>query len=277
LKRPAAFVRYGIAVDANHSQRYKSLYVNASRGWSRRKAAFLQATGELGKRVTEYLEKIEPVLLPEIGFGSSATRSRSPAAQTTDCIAPGITFLALGQLGTMLRYADQQEVDVLVMFQVEERAQKVSLQVHDVLGGRPLYKSKPISYRTRERELRDPLYKDPIEITMREFADLVEQKLVASEIPSTINAALVSKRAEWLTRKGPTTPLRILAELHFYRQIGLLSVDQILASYQSILGEENGLKLLAGKRSDREEALASFVPQFELADIFSSQRSGRDD
>ena len=54
--------------------------------------------------------------------------------------------------------------------------------------------------------------------------------------------------------------------MKLYHQLELLSMQQALSAYKSLIGEEAGLTILAGDPTKRRAALADFMPRIQLPD-----------
>ena len=277
LRRPAAFVRYGIAVDysgANHDE--VADLIDSKQGWNRKQSTFNRVVGELGEEVVQRFEQTTMVAPDAVAPDTTQlqTKSRLPGLQS-NVVSPGVECLGAGDVSTITRVADERNIDVLMLFTVQDRAvtrgtnvnKYVSLKCFDVANRRSLYESSTISYARREkRRTTDLLYKDPVTLTLVAVERLIQERLQPKPIPPDLRAKHAAARAKQLARNGRLNRLRSASEVKLYHQLELLSMQQALSAYKSLIGEEAGLTILAGDPAKRRAALADFMPRIQLPD-----------
>ena len=141
----------------------------------------------------------------------------------------------------------------------------VSLKVVDVEAHRSLYESPKISYLRREQSLTDPLYEDPIPRVTNELEEILAQQLQPQDMPDQLRPEHAARRVLQLSRRtGSDCPLGVLSEMRFYQRQGLISLQQLLAGYQAVLGEAAGLSLLAGGPAAQQETISAWLPTLRL-------------
>ena len=286
LRRPAAFLRYGIAIDYSGSDHGEVDVVNDDElSWQPKKATFVRVAGELAEAVIDRLQRSRPIMPDAVIEDRQGTSDRRLQVNVVNnIVCPGVECLGAGGIGTVARLADLREVDVLILFSVQDRKvsrgnavnKHVSLKCIDVANRKSLYESATISYahRANTRTV-DLLYKDPVDSTLAAIDRLIEAKLTPKPLPRALRARHAAARVETLVRGRQLNKLRSAAEVNLYHELELLSMKQTLDAYNVLIGEEAGLTLLAGDLHQRAKVLANLQPRIVLP--LPTRRSSDDD
>lgn len=286
LRRPAAFVRYGIAIDfhgPNHEQ--LAQLIDSGKGWSAKRTIFFDVVGELGESLIERLKRSE-LFGPEAIVADLPEIDHRQSRIANSMISPGVEFLGAGSPDIVARAANVQNVDVLFLITVQDRRisrgnsinKHVSLQCIDVANRRSLFQSSTISYARREnKRTTDLLYQDPVESALLAVEKLIAEKLTPTPIPSELRSKHAEARVNRLARSGRLNKLRSASEVKLYHQLGLIPIDRTLEAYNNIIGKEAGLTLLAGDIEERKVILTRYKPQVEWPNPNRHRKANDDD
>ncbi len=249
LRRPATAIRFGVGVDYTGPQsstvRRQLGNVENSRG--RPLAKLNTVVGDLADPILERLQAfyaITPAVAAQPAGSPTGTSPTTPA-----------TMLGVGHVRTLLRAAQLNDVDVVLMFDVEEkttrsgtRSKSVQFSVFDVWSGREVLKTAGVNYLRRKNQQNDPLYRDPIDLTAERFADFLVDDLSPETIPSEIQPEHAARRVAALAAQRRENPLALLSEMKLYRQLELISVQQLMDAYQQLLGTTAGGRIAGRNR-----------------------------
>lgn len=185
-------------------------------------------------------------------------------------LLPGVTYIGVGSTRELRDKAQQQGMNVLLIFQVKvaknPRTGSISndtrLVLQDVATGTELARGDELNnvkiQNAREKDSGD----DTVENMFAKFlGQQVDQKLKAVELPAAVTAdAIRQSRLPLLTASEVDNPLPLLAEIRFYRTRDLLTDEDVLAAFTKIVGEEAGKKLATGTEDERKEAVSEWLP-----------------
>ena len=263
LRRPAPALRYGVGL-SYAGQRYDELQkqlVLPADGVSPSVSVYDQVLGDLGKTILDQVRATTPVLPPIV--------PAEAAANPTRLIEGMLVPLGMGTAQEMRKVAQRNFVDVLLLFDIEERrgnqtgveSQTISLTVLDVWTGQPLLKGDRINYLKRERSRNEPLFQDPVEKVAREMDELLTKRLRPEPIPVELRASHAAKRVAGVVKLRRENPLPILSEIKFYRDANLLTASQYVEAIGTVTGSESATELVAGTPAERKEALREWLPR----------------
>ena len=279
LRRPASFVRFGIIVDYRgvHLAKLKQMYPGETKSgaWSSQRALLKQIVGDIGEPLIEVLKSHEPFAPAELLHGIEATQQTTKRNRNreSDQVLPCVTLLGAGNVSKMLRYAKQRGMDLALIFEVDEhetrgKSKKINkaviVKLHDVERNKVVYKSPPVRYNLRDLKLKDPLFEDPIDQTIQELGEFLEEQLHPQPLPSKLQPKHALARANLLAKRRLDDPLPRLAEINFYRTADLLSLGEAHHAFQSIINDSDALRLLAGTQEERLRVLKEYMPTIEF-------------
>jgi hypothetical protein len=262
LRRPATALRYGVGID----------FVGADAANVRKQLASIDTEKQLdGGRLSAVLGDIAapifgrlalaPVFLPP-----PCQLPPAGASRTTPQVP--VQFLGLGDRRTVIRAALQRQVDVLLMFDVEEKTTRnsqksktVVFTLLDTWNGRELIRSREVNYLKRQLARAEPLYEDPLEKIVAEFDRMLSDQLRPEPLPAALRSEQAARRVGQLARMNHLDRLAVLGEIHFYRELELISVQQTIAAFEAVLGSGQGGNLLAGTTTERRLALDRWIPK----------------
>ncbi len=279
LRRPAFAVRYGVGIQYSGPNRNKLEKLKINKGpneWGRHSQGIRNVTGDLAGQLLDSLESSPRFLPASLKPDTSKVRRGQPAVR-------GIEFLGVASRNTLQVVAKRQNVDVLIIFGIEERVSRggreireARLRLLDPMTRRELMVSPVINSVKRKEGLGTPLYKDPVDLAQRKFESLISHQLQPQVIPAALRPKHAAKRVSSFRLASDDSPLKALSEIRFYHRRDLLKVDQALAAYQALLGDETGLHLLAGKPQQRADDLQRWMPSVRIAEQ-PPRRASRDD
>jgi hypothetical protein len=274
LRRPVSDVHFGVGVDYSGAD---TLSVRNQLGHSIDSRdgpppKLLSIVGDLAQPVFDQLQDFRPIVSAVAAAQATSGRQRGTAIR--------LTTLCVADLQTVLKAARIHDVDVVLMFNVEDKttrrgmkAKSVGLSVWDTWNRREIFNQSPINYLRRENSRLDPLYRDPVERAAERFGQFVARQLRPVPLPESLKPELAGRRVVALSKLQRDNPLPLLSEIRFYRQLDLVTVEQQLAAYQSLLGAKAGTELLAGSAAEKRQAIAKWIPDIRLQVADASRRA----
>ena len=288
LRRPALAVRFGAGVSyaGTQSDSVRNQFRTNSNTEGRRDARsqLNSVVGDLTDPVFDQLTQFKPIVPPMLSQPSPRQRRNNRRLALN--MGPHVEVIGEGDRNTLIRAAMQAQVDVLLYFDVSERATRtnkksksVKFSVIDVWRGRDLLAPQEVNYLRREMADTNALYEDPIDKIAENFRRFLTDKLRGEPIPPALRETHAKKRVVSLARRRVPDPLSVLAEVKFYRDAGLLSVQDQMTAYQQILrNEAAGTELLAGGPNERQTAIREWIPVISPETVLRAQRGyGGDD
>lgn len=283
LSRPSPVVRYGIGVDytgtgAKAAQQAVAVALAAtptpgrvSRSGSKVEQVFQKLTGDFGQQIIGILQS-QPLHCPFeiVQPEPRARRSRDDdddialdqPAQPASRIAPGIQFLGIDSPRRLLAAAEKNQVDVLVFFEINRRnrSKDVRVSLVDVMRRKKILNTQKLNTRDVSAAKADLLEDDPTLAVLDEIAEFVAAKLQPAALPVGLKSNVAEKRVTNLSQ-SQSNPLQRLAEIQFYRQLGLIDLRQQSDAFGAILDENNALVLVAGSPQEKLAALEPLLPR----------------
>ena len=284
LSRPTPVIRYGIGVEytgagakaAKHAA-LVAISKESMPGRSGRPGSndvqriFEKLAGNFGRRILQTVQAQSlhcpfEVVEPEPGpirrrHEDDEPVGSSPAISQTR-LAPGVQFIGVDTPRRLLAAADKNQVDVLVFFQINRRNRSKDLRVSlvDVMRRKTVLNTKKLNSRDVSVAKADLLEDDPTLEVLDQIEEFIQQKLVPAALPAGLNAAVAEKRVVNLS-KAKSNPLRRLAEIQFYRQLGLIDLRQQSQAITNVLDESVALTLIGGTAEEKIRALEPFLPR----------------
>jgi hypothetical protein len=198
-------------------------------------------------------------------------------------VAPGIVVLGTGSERELLKEAEEQEVDFVILFDVTLRSgrptpnnntkfrvmslaqAKLPPATDEAEGAKPreIYASKVVgSHRVESAREKDE-GEDLVDAEITAMFAAIDAEVTPAPLPEKLSAEGVAlKRATFLAAQEVENPLANLAEIRCYHVKGLITDEQLSELYTSILGANNAKKLINGKtEAERQAALAKLLPK----------------
>jgi hypothetical protein len=187
-------------------------------------------------------------------------------------LGAGIVMLGEGTAKELLEAAEDQGVDVLVLFDVNIKknyktgivTNETKMIVYDVNKGEDLYKSKGINNvkvqiaRKEEKEEED-LVEAAFEKMFTALDEDKETGLRVTEIPDALTPENVKGYVSSLLTSEQFDRLPLLAEIKFFHHRGLITDEMLTKAFQHVLGEMDGAKLAEGKPAERLTVIESLI------------------
>ena len=232
--------------------------------------------GELGVRALEaFSSRIERgdygefmrVAATELAFGSEQKDRTQQARENPFLqIFPGVVFVGEGQSKQLVERARQQDLDVLLVFDVRASITRKGVPLNntkmtlvDVTSGRDLFEGKGINNIQVNSERQKESATDPIVEAVNELFAVVDARLAMREMPD-LKATHAQRRVAKLVQSRAANPLPVLVEMHYYEARRLITTEQLAQAYQQLLGEAPGSMLATGTADQREEAISRWLP-----------------
>jgi len=226
---------------------------------------------------------------PMGGYGPQPDGAAAAAAKAGPFkpggLIPGVVMLGEGNERELIRTAEDQQVDFLILFDVTVRAsskdtasnttkirvmslekarQPAPAKDAEAEGAKPreIYSSKSINNRLVE-SAREKNEDDPMETEVTSMLAAIDAEVSAAPLPEKLNAEIATKRATFLASQELDNPLATLAEIRCYHAKKLLTNQQLSELYGLILGPDKAKKLISGKtEAERRSALSKWkIPE----------------
>ncbi|MEZ6118663.1 MAG: DUF1559 domain-containing protein [Pirellulaceae bacterium] len=265
IHRPAMSINFGLSLEYTgpNTRQADTLAKQVHSAPSANNAASKGLTtlaGELAKRVCQQLDQV-PVIAPDYFQTPSNRRSVQSVLQQ-------LKFLGVGSESVIYQAAQMESVDAVLHFVVEDRRSRSSGVVHkscrikvlDVWRRKEIFRSDELNYTKRQRRLTDPLFVDPLDQISRDVRELFEQEFTFAPVPAELRSVHAKKRLASLANQSVEDPVGVLAEANYYYSRELVGMSDVVALYQHHLGEEAGLRLLAGSSGEKIEVLKKWTP-----------------
>jgi hypothetical protein len=308
LRRPAAIVRYGIGVDFTSPRAAAAKRAaNAPDLGQRTADIYRQLTGDFGEAVLHLLQQ-HPVHAPFLveesvalvpagqggqrrgrqaidadGSGSGSgtpgpkgtlsTADKTPALlrpKPHRLLAPVVQFTAVGKENYLLRLAERLGIDVLVVFEIDERNTRggwnrdIRLAVYDAAREERIFRTKRFNTVRMETAQADLIEEDPAEEAVAAFREFLATKLQPTALPGELSARHVEARVAQLSARQLENPMGALAEVRLYHELQLLEIDKLLEAYRRRLNEAAALQLFGGNSEQKKRALEPWLPKPRL-------------
>ncbi len=246
----------------------------------------LDHTAPFGKAFVVALQKhaIDHSIASALPGTGAEPRRRTSTSQTTDL--PRMTFFEPAPAKQLRDEAEQDGCDVLVTFEStlnsSQTQRTVTFEVIDIGRGKSLYESRRLTFSRLQDDIKD-LEDDPAFQKSRfDLSDLLEDGLSPHDWPVALNARLASQRVASLGKESSDFPLRQLAEMAHYRNLGLVDNQQLLTAIAELIGTDNAAALLLGNETKQERALRKWLPLDDAGELVTqaqaqATRAARDD
>jgi len=272
LSRPGVVIRWGVGIEfrgpPNRADRandpdsaindlaedvgqgaLRELEVRAARGWF----------GSL----------TDPRRIGKSNRRSRLRRGRGSKFEPT-LMSPSITFLGVGNTTRQIFIlADEQQVDFILVMEVDVRSaarsdvesSDIRLELYDGRSHQTIsgYRSVKVNTIKLERARKDPTLVNPLEEAIEAHEEYLDENCRLSPLPE-MKPEHAAGRVQALQSGRYENPLPILTEIRYYYLKDLIPLNQLLAAFQQILGEQQGADLAAGKYDDRVEVLKPWLP-----------------
>jgi hypothetical protein len=117
-----------------------------------------------------------------------------------------------------------------------------------------------VQSREIEKARANPLTDNPLDEALRDFQQFLEEQCVFLPIPAKLQARHASQRVTSLAANDEFDPLRALAEMRLYQELGLIDAPQLLKGYQAKVGDDDAVQLLLGSLDARRRLLKTLLP-----------------
>ena len=283
LSRPTPVVRYGIGVEysgtgANEAKRAAIVALNQAATPGRRgrtntngvKQLYEKLTGSFGERILQSLqnqslfcpfEAIEPEPVVRRRRDDDDALDNEPP-RSVAVLAPGIQFIGVDSPRRLLAAAEKHQVDVLVYFQINSRNRSKDVQVSlvDVMRKRKILNTDKLNSRDVSVAKADLLEDDPTLAVLDQIDAFVQQNLSPKSLPPGLKSAAAGKRVVDLS-ESRVNPLRRLAEVQLYRNLGLIDLRQQSEAFSKILDDDAALALIGGTLDEKLSAIQDYLPR----------------
>jgi hypothetical protein len=210
--------------------------------------------------------------------GANNSASKPPPEKfKIAAIAPGVVMLGEGSEGELVRAAEEQEVDFIILFEVSVRKSNkdatnntkfhvISLDQAKLPPAattgeedkpREIFVSGTVNNK-RVESAREDNKDDPLIEEITEFEQALDKEVVVTKLGEKVSTEEVAlKRAAYLASKSDNQ-LANLAEIRQYEVAKLIKPKDAAELYEKILGKTNADKFLKAKtESERAAVLTS--------------------
>jgi hypothetical protein len=177
--------------------------------------------------------------------------------------------LGQGKTPELIKLAQKQELDVLVIFEVKVSENKktgvvsnrTKMKLYNVATGEDIGEvaSGELINTDVERARDKGSETDAVEKAFTRVFDFIDHNLVVTDVPD--DAKLQESLAN--ATAGKDRILQRLNEVRFYRSRGLIDNDQMVAAYKGLVGDALAEKLAKGKASEKKEAAKDILAKYK--------------
>jgi hypothetical protein len=290
IRRPTPVLRIGIGLAYSGSREKDFNLVHATSSGRSRRASdpWSAVTGEFGEKLVETLERHlsthgdQSFLANQEADTAKSRRKRQPRSLLADeravLLAPGVSFLTVGRESLVRSVAEIEEVDLLVMVDWRESSRdwSVGLKLVDVARDKTLFTIPRLASAEIDKARSHPLAPNPLTAALLELTEFLERQCTFSELPSQLQPRHAKQRCEQLAIAEETNPMRSLAEMRFYHELGMVDAPQLLKALQVKIGKDAGIELILGTADAKQQSLAPWLPSPSLlTDAPTVSRSSR--
>lgn len=197
------------------------------------------------------------------------------AAGSAQQIAPGIVLLGKGELKELQEKASEQELDLLLIFDVKVESPapnpktglvttNTSVDIYDVRKGKKVFVGKSVGNIEVQLAQEDPRFAanaDLVKERVDRLMEEIEAQYTMTELPEGLTPQNTLGRLTTLVSSPHENPLPALAEVRFYRARDLVSDEIMLKAYQRLAGDEAGETLATGTEQQRKQTLQRWLPE----------------
>jgi hypothetical protein len=219
---------------------------------------------------------------PGMGMGAPGGPGRGPGVQGggvgdapdgVQSLAAGIVMLGEGTSKELLEAAEDQGLDVLVLFDVNIKknyktglvTNETKMVVYDVKKAKGFYKCKGINnvkvQIARKEGMGDD--EDIVEAAFEKMFTALDENqetgLKMKDIPDALTPDNVKSYVTGLISSEQFDRLPVLAEIKFFHHRGLITDEMLTKAFQHVLGELDGAKLAEGKPVERLAVVESLI------------------
>jgi hypothetical protein len=200
--------------------------------------------------------------------GSGRGAERDAGEDEPQQILPGLVMVGVGRREALLDRAREQELDVVVMFQVDVSENRrngiinntTRTVLYDVAKREPVKDTPARALNNmrvqNDREKRPD--RDPVPEVAEQLFTFIDEHLAMRDMPKGINAENTLRRVGQLLQSEAPVWER-LNEVRFYRSRNLLSQSDLEKAFERMLGEKLGPQLARGNADKKKEAIASLI------------------
>ncbi len=177
-------------------------------------------------------------------------------------LMPGVSMLGEGSMRELQEQAQDEGLDVLVLFDVDIKEIRRSglvtnecrIMVYRVSDGELIARSKELNNIQVQRARAESEDDDPVEEAITKLFDGLESEEAAyamSEMPEGLLPEHVIGRVATLVSSQPQNLLAALTEIKFYHHRNLLDDNTLTQAFQRMVGELDGQQLAQGTKEER--------------------------
>ena len=186
---------------------------------------------------------------------------------------PGVTMLGVGTLDQLSVKAQQQDLDVVIIFQVKvvvsSRTKLVTnnttIQLYDVEAAKVVKKNKTalnnvkiqIKSKTAKGNEVEEMIQKEIDQIFNDYADTVYR---VKEMPALTPELVLNNRVIPMVKKDYPNPLPVLAELRFWHGRKLLTTEHMVIACKELLDEAAANQLLSGDEKSQAALVKTWLP-----------------
>ena len=221
----------------------------------------------------------DPGYSGDVGYpGASGPGGQASNVQLPDPgaeqILPGISFLGRDELPKLLEQAKEQNLQILLVFdvQVESPAPNLktgivttntSVDLYNVQTGKRVHATQELSNVTVQLTRESPRFQrknDPVDVMVKDVLAAIDEKIKLKPMPAGLNPQNTLNRVTSLVSSQYENPLPVLTEIRYYNSRELLNDELLRKAYEHMLGKDAGKSLAAGSATKKQEAIQQWIP-----------------
>lgn len=200
-------------------------------------------------------------------------------------VMPGVTMLGMASLPALFTRAQEQGIDVMVVFDVRvEKNVRARLysnttktRLYDVASEKMLVATKGLNNVVMQKALVKDPDDDTINLELDKIFAVTDKDFVCTEMPEEIQAKHVVQRVKFLMGQKTDNPLRKLGEVCFYRSRDFLTDEQLAGVYRRMVPTQAEDLLKAEGDDQLRELVSPWIPSADEVALRDEDSEDEDD
>ncbi|MCP4811635.1 MAG: hypothetical protein GY888_03930, partial [Planctomycetaceae bacterium] len=184
---------------------------------------------------------------------------------------PGVSMLGVGTLDQLSAKAQQQNLDVAIIFEVKvtvnSRTKLVTnnttIQLYDVESAKVVKKNKTVLNNVKIQIKNKTAKGDEVDEMIEKEIDqifLAAEAYRVKEMPALTPELVLNNRVIPMVKKDYPNPLPVLAELRFWHGRKLLTTEHLVIACKELLDEAAANQLLNGDEKSQAAVVKTWLP-----------------
>ncbi len=200
--------------------------------------------------------------------GRAPPPSSNPAVRTNhNRLTRGITFLGTATTQELVRKAEKEGYDALVVFTVKVTQNKRNQLISNtcrakvyLLGSGSSNKAIASSKELNNLEVQKKQIGPEVDKAMSAMMTSLQEAVALKDVPEQITSEMIkTKRLASITSDKSIPLLDALVEIKYWRYRGMIDNDEMEAAFGALISSGDASKLVSGSESDRIAVMKKYV------------------